>query len=163
MRTYHESMSNSDSMDNYSNFIGNVDDIKSFLVFLGRNRDSDLLTESNFECSLNALGGESDNVQIHRFGHWACGWFEIILIDPNNKTAVEIAENIEGALSDYPVLNDSDYSERQHDAICGYWTDLNLGERIEYCNEANESIFSSRSDCVPELVYDQMADCDTFN
>jgi hypothetical protein len=33
-------------------------------VFLGRNRDSDLLTLSNFDCALKAIGGESDTVRV---------------------------------------------------------------------------------------------------
>ena len=36
--------------------------------------DEGLLT-----ATLRRLGGESTTVQVHRFNHWACGWFEIIL------------------------------------------------------------------------------------
>jgi len=49
-------------------------------VFLGRHRESDLLTESNFECGLKAIGGESDTVKIVRESHESgkprriCGW-----------------------------------------------------------------------------------------
>ena len=38
-----------------------------------RNRDSDLLSESNFTVALRELGGEGDKVEVHRMGHWACG------------------------------------------------------------------------------------------
>src|SRR5262245_4928699 len=47
-----------------------------------RNRDSSLLEQSNFDVCLKALGGESETVEVHRFGHWGCGWFELILVAP---------------------------------------------------------------------------------
>jgi hypothetical protein len=81
-----------------------------------RTRDSDLLEESNWDCQLNALGGKSDTVQIHRFGHWGPGWFELVLISPDDEKAVKIAEEIDGALSGYPVLDDEDFSDREFEA-----------------------------------------------
>ena len=75
-------------------------------------RDSGVLTESNVACALTALGGESDTVQVHRFGHWGPGWFEIILIDPSDEVRVREAEAIEAALADYPVLDDEDWTVR---------------------------------------------------
>lgn len=65
----------------------------------GRNRDSSLMEESNFDTALKMLGGESDNVEIHRFGHWACGWFEIIIVRPDTPQAA-IAHQIESKLED---------------------------------------------------------------
>ena len=162
METYNESMSNPNAMDGYHNFIGNVDDIKPFLILLSKNRDSHILDESNFDCALESLGGESETVQVHRFGHWACGWFEYILIDPKDKKAVIIAEGIESALSDYPVLNDSDYSDRCFNDICEYWVNMSLSERIEYCKDNDTSIFSARFESIPELVYDDLSQCDSF-
>ena len=76
-------------------------------------RDSDLLDESNWDCQLRELGYGSDTVQVHRFGHWGPGWFELVLISPDDEKAVKVAEEIACALSTYPVLDDSDYSERE--------------------------------------------------
>lgn len=42
-----------------------------FVAPIGRNRDSDLLAESNWDEAFRLLGGESEQVQVHRFGHWA--------------------------------------------------------------------------------------------
>lgn len=119
-------------------------------VFLGRARDSDLLTESNFECALKAIGGESDTVRVVREGHWACGWVEWIAIHESDTKALDIADDILCALSDYPVLNESDYSEREWDAAQCYWESLDLSERIGLCRDAGLSIFSARSEGIPQ-------------
>lgn len=46
-------------------------------VFL--NRDSTAAQIRRFNSTVKRLGGESDTVEVHRFGHWANGWFELIL------------------------------------------------------------------------------------
>ena len=100
----------------------NLPDQQHWLVLpCGRNRDSDHLTESNFQTALDMLGGESDTVEVHAFNHWACGWFEIILIDPDSP-AEAVARDIESSLSDYPVLDDEDYSKREYDGYNESWS-----------------------------------------
>ncbi len=123
----------------------NLDDQQDWLVLpCSRNRDSGPLDESNFACTLKSLGGECDDVQVHRFGHWACGWFEIIIVRPDSAAATE-AEEIETALSDYPVLDDSDYSEREQAAANETWQNCyNTTQRIEYMRD-NASQFEFRS------------------
>ncbi|MDO8643923.1 MAG: hypothetical protein Q7S00_03010, partial [bacterium] len=78
-----------------------------------RNRDSELLDESNFESALKELGGESENVQIFRFGHWACGWWEVLGVRDDK---IPGAEDIEKRLAQYPVLDEDEYSRRESDA-----------------------------------------------
>src|SRR5690349_11232303 len=88
-----------------------LDDQQDWLVLpCTRNRDSDCLTESNFDAALKQLGGESDDCEVHRFRHWACGWFEIIIVRPGSAAEKE-AHEIEAALDDYPVLDEMDLSE----------------------------------------------------
>lgn len=109
-----------------------LDDRQDWLVFLGRNRDSDILTESNFDAALKALGGEGDDVEIHRFGHWACGWFEVILIRPDSDAA-SLAVDMEVALDGYPVLDESDFSQRETEEADRIWSDCySTAERIKY-------------------------------
>jgi len=62
-------------------------DRQDWLVLIGRNRDSECLVNSNFDCALAQLGGESDHVEVHNFGHWACGWLEIIIVKPDRPEA----------------------------------------------------------------------------
>lgn len=76
-----------------------------------QHRDSECLDRANFDGLLKALGGESKSVQVHRFGHWANGWFELILISPKAIKKVKIAEEIEQGLENYPVVDDDLYSE----------------------------------------------------
>ena len=116
MKTWHEHMT-SRGLDSYDNYGGSTEH-KDMLVSLSRSRDSDLLSESNFEVALKKLGGESDSVQIHRFGHWACGWLEHILIDPKDEKAVDLAKEIESSLEDYPILDEEHHSEMEYKAQC---------------------------------------------
>lgn len=96
-------------------------------------RDSEPLEESNFFSLLRELGGESDDVQVHRFGHWGPGWFEIILINPEAADKVAIAQGIEDALQDYPIVDESDFSERENEECCELWeSSFRVEDRIEY-------------------------------
>lgn len=110
-----------------------LDDRQDWLVLgVAHNRDSSVLEESNWAMALEDLGGESDTVEVHRFGHWGPGWFELILVAPGSQAA-EDAEAIEAALADYPVLSDDDYSERCLDVANQVWKDCyNNRTRLEY-------------------------------
>ena len=151
MKTFHELMSHSGGLDSYANFMGDDEDYKNWYVFLSHSRDSGILTESNFDCALESLGGEGENIQVIRHGHWACGWVEFIAVKPDTKESI-IAEEIKSALADYPVLNDEDYFQREWDAKHEYWESMDLKDRIELCVKANQSIFAARSESIPEDV-----------
>lgn len=92
-----------------------------FVVGVSRTRDSGPLENSNYETALKLLrekDAQGDCVEDHRFGHWGPGWFEIILVAPSLESEVEA---IEDALADYPVLDDSDLSERESEAMDEEW------------------------------------------
>lgn len=98
-------------------------------------RDSSLLAQSNW-CALIAIlatEGQTDggDYEVHRFGHWACGWFEIVLIRPGTA-ACAAAERVQDALCDYAVLDDSDFSEREERARIETWDNANLRDRADY-------------------------------
>lgn len=122
-----------------------IDDREKWLVLpCARNRDSGCLDESNFACALKELGGESDTVEVCRFGHWGNGWFEIIIVQPDTD-AHKKAIDIEAGLSNYPVLDDNDFSEREMEAANETWKNCyDTAERIEYIRE-HESQFEFRS------------------
>lgn len=92
-----------------------------YFTFLGRHRDSDMITESNYEAALIALGGESETVVINRCSHWAVGWVESIMIHESDAKALAIADDLAAQLADYPVLDESDLSEREMNAAVEYW------------------------------------------
>jgi hypothetical protein len=98
----------------------NLPDKQDWLVVIGRNRDSDCLANSNFDCAFTSLGGESDDCEVHSFDHWACGWLEIIIVRPDTDCA-RTAEEIESSLANYPVLDEDDFSQRENDAYDEAW------------------------------------------
>jgi hypothetical protein len=105
-----------------------------FLAPVSRNRDSDALTRSNWNVFCGMIGEENEETyEIHRFGHWGPGWFEIILINPENKKLVTIGEEIENALADYPVIDDEHFSCLEYEEACEVWEKCYTDrERIEY-------------------------------
>jgi len=119
-------------------------------VFIARNRDSDILTESNFDCALRELGGKSDTVKIVRESHWACGWVEWIAIHESDSKALERADEIVSALSVYPVVDEGDFSEREYNAAQGQWAELPVSERVDMCRDAGVSIFAARRGDIPQ-------------
>lgn len=88
---------------------------------VSRTRDSEVLAESNFQAFLDGLGGESEHVEVHRFGHWGPGWYEIILIDPSVDHIVTRATEMADALENYPVLDEDDLCKREHEAENEAW------------------------------------------
>ncbi len=110
-------------------------------------RDSDPLEESNFVSLIKALGGESETVEVHRFGHWGPGWFEVVLVHPSRADEVQALEE---RLDVYPVLDEDDWSRRETEAAEEAWTHLSLKERVGLCIKARVSIFAARHDYPPE-------------
>jgi hypothetical protein len=121
-----------------------------FVAPVIQTRDSGALERSNFAVFLNLIGGESETIEIHKFGHWGPGWFEIILISPENKEAVKAGNEISEKVQDYPILDEDDFSEREFEDACEYWENMSLRDRIYYCDRAGLSIFAARSEYIPE-------------
>lgn len=122
---------NPSGFDSMSNYLGSIPD-KQWLVVLTHNRDSDVLTESNWDCALERLGGESDTVEIFNFGHWACGWWEVLCVIEGSE-AHKLALEIESDLDSYPVLDEDDFSEREMNEANEVWEKCyNKKERLNY-------------------------------
>lgn len=105
-----------------------------FVVPVSRTRDSGPLAEANFEAALEMLGGETDNVEVHRFGHWGPGWFEIIIVNPESPIA-RTAEEIEESLENYPVLDDDKFSEMEEELKDQSWDSWGDSELLEIYKE----------------------------
>lgn len=121
-----------------------------YFVFLSQTRDSDALTRSNFECGLRALGGESETVHIVREGHWAVGWIEWVAIHESDIENLKKADEMLCCLSDYPVLNESHFSELEYTEAENYWQQMPIKYRVELCQKAGISVFSARHDYIPQ-------------
>ena len=121
-----------------------------YFVFLSQTRDSDALTRSNFECGLEVLGGESETIHVVREGHWAVGWVEWIAIHESYAKAILKADELLCKLSDYPVLNESHFSELEHSEAENQWQQMPIKYRVELCQDAGISIFAARHDWIPQ-------------
>lgn len=146
MNTLKSIVANPSGWDSMDNYIGETE-FDGLEVVMTRNRESDLLTESNWDSALERLGGESDSVVIHRFGHWACGWWEALCVMPNTA-AYAIGEDIVKSLADYPVLDEEDWSRREDEEAQQVWADCyNDRERVEYIRARRSQFdFNSFSD-----------------
>ena len=112
---------------------GDAEGIADWWVLLLRSRDSGCLDESNFAAALDRLGGESETVQVHRFGHWACGWFEVLLASPERE---EDARAILDRLDEHPVLDEDDFARREDDAAFETWARCySVSERIRWMRD----------------------------
>ena len=105
------------------------------------NRDSNIMEKSNFQSALNALGGEGDFVETRVYGHFAYGWFEIIIAHPSMTSVVT---SIKDRLDDYPILDEDDLSEREYESLCETWDAMPLADRIELAAKNGKSIFAAR-------------------
>ena len=119
-----------------------------YVVPVIQTRDSGPLDTSNFDNATEMLGGEGDDVEVHRFGHWGPGWYEIIIVRPDTPAAAA-ASKIESALDDYPVLNEEDFCQREHDEATETWGFYSIADRVELCQEAGVSVFAARHDYYP--------------
>lgn len=128
-----------------------------WLIACAMTRDSDALGRSNFRCfaaSLKALPevkewqGEFSPVTIERSSHWACGWVDYLVIDPECGAAVALADELRGKLEDYPMLDESDWSEEESKEADETWRNCyNERERVAYMREHRSQFeFHSFSD-----------------
>jgi hypothetical protein len=100
---------------------------------VGQSRDSDCLEQSNFVAMLAALGGESETVIVVQESHWAVGWVEWIAIHATDDKALTIADEQNKRLANYPVLDESDWSEREDNEAQEVWANCyDDKERIAY-------------------------------
>lgn len=133
-----------------------------YFPFLGQSRDSDALERSNFRRGLELVGGESDTVLVVRDSHWAVGWVETIYIHESDADALRKADEIRAALADYPVVDESDFSELEWEEVSHYWEGMSVRQRAEICAKYGVSIFAARRDYLPPddtgAIFDYLRD-----
>ena len=106
-----------ESSDNYCG-----PDYSDYYVAAGKTRDSDILTESNYDAVMEFLKKKKIKHEEVRFVHWACGWVLALLVhkDYNVKKLNMLEEFLD---QDYPVLNESDYYDRLRAYAEGFYQD----------------------------------------
>lgn len=116
------------------------------------NRDSTVLERSNWSVQFEIVDDLPGlDYERHSFNHWACGWFEILLVRPGSPAA-DALDKLEAALSDYPVADDADYSSAQWDEAARIWQTARESERRDYCSRAHISRRKSRNKRMPPEV-----------
>lgn len=141
--------------DHSISVFGNLKGRADWLVSpIGVNRDSGLLATCNWQAqcaALEALGDdEIENWEGHDFGHWACGWYRVIIVRPGSKAHKAVAE-MACALESYPILSESAYSEAQATAREETWAGLSVRDRVELIKRVdNVSILAARRNTVPD-------------
>ena len=74
----------------------NLPDKQEWLVApVIRTRDGDGIQEgrwSRLKARLGKVSEEGDGWECHSFNHWACGWFDIAIVDPTRPELVKAAE-----------------------------------------------------------------------
>lgn len=132
------------------------------VVPVGTNRDADALQRSNWAVvtadleKQPATSYDDPDVEIHRFGHWACGWFEVALVRPGSPAA-EAAERWECALSDYQVADENHFSDLEHTETMTYWGQMRLDERRAECERAGVSkLVAYRGSNLPDALWERL-------
>lgn len=103
-----------------------LDDGENWAILYTHNRDSGLLDVSNAAAIAKALEpfteGDDPDVVGEQHDHWACGWIDGFSIRVFRTRSGEITEAFKvyhaltARMTDYPVLDESDYSEREYEA-----------------------------------------------
>lgn len=98
-----------------------------------------------------------------RAGHWGVGWVEYIIVRKDAPYEIlKAAGEVYCAISEYPVFNESAYSDKCYEEINEHWENMGTSERIEYCQEVDVSIFAARRDEIPTEVYDRLSETEGF-
>lgn len=104
---------------------------------ISQTRDSGAPDRSNFAVlcrELERVDPAGNDHEVHRFGHWVPGWYEIVIVRPDTAAARE-AEGL--TTDDYPILDERHLSnveqQDEHAAWDAYAArDLRRALRAEY-------------------------------
>ena len=127
MNKLYDAMGSPTGFDSWSNFMGERPS-QDLYVVLGRNRDSSMVANSNWDTAVKMFDDAELDYDITSVGHWACGWIEYLSVDINDKGSYKLAEEIEASLADYPLLDDEDHSRREHEDAM---------DTIEFCIDSS--------------------------
>ena len=83
-----------------------------------RTRDCGHLSQSNWDHVIKVLEGsddeDHDDYEVLSWNHWACGWFEMIVVKQGTRAHV-LMNKVETSLESYPALDEDDWMRREHD------------------------------------------------
>jgi len=123
-----------------------------YMAPISQNRDSDCLTRSNWIVGTEEIlkASQHEETEVHRFGHWACGWYEMLLIHPADLPALRVAAAMAADLENYPVLSDEHLTELEYEEAAEYWQRCSVSDRVEILQRFGGNIFQARHDTLPD-------------
>jgi len=87
---------------------------EGWYIGLSVHRDSDVLERSNWRVIVPTLLADyPKDAAIERMHHWAVGWIDYLLVRPGTA-AVRTVQEWRAKLADYPIANESDYSDLEY-------------------------------------------------
>ena len=113
-----------------------------WLIVASQHRDSDTLTRSNFRVLAARLAGTTATTE--ESCHWAVGWVERLIVARTDRAALRVALAAHKAIDDYPVLDESDWSELEDSE---FWTFARgeLGDRDGWEAAIDDAMAASNS------------------
>ncbi len=113
------------------------EDADGWCVVYTHNRDSDALERSNAHVIAQELEKEEyeHDVRVEDHNHWAVGWvkgYAIRVRDAQGEPTKAFTKWVEFslALEDYPVLDESHFSDLEYQEACAQWADMTISERV---------------------------------
>lgn len=77
-------------------------------------RDADALEESNFTVIRADLEHRfAESVELHHFGHWACGWFDRLYVRADDPLAILAVAAWQEELDVYPIADEGHYADTE--------------------------------------------------
>jgi len=132
-----------------------LEDADRWAIFYTSGRDAGLLDQSNHAQIEMLLApfteGDDPDVVFESHSHWAVGHvdgFSIRVFDKNGQITAAFKEfcQIKAQLDDYPILNESDYSEREYEATLENYASEMWAMRKELPDGWESEVFSWFSD-----------------
>jgi hypothetical protein len=87
------------------------------------NRDSGPLERANWKAALAELervDPSAEGYEVDGFGHWACGWFDVVLARPNTAAAAAL-QRLADRLEVYPSLDDHALEQEEEREASEAW------------------------------------------
>jgi hypothetical protein len=117
-----------------------LDDPENWAIVYTHNRDSGLLAQSNADAITEAMESFTDtndpDVVFESHDHWAVGHVDGLSIrvyrDGQITDAFKTYHDQAERLADYPILDEEDYSRREHEATLDNITDAAWRLKHEY-------------------------------
>jgi hypothetical protein len=139
-----------------------VGDLQSWSIIYTHNRNSGLLKQSNAEVIAKALNpfttGDEPDVVFERHSHWAVGHVDGFSIrvyrDGEITDAFRAYHELTERLAEYPILDETDYAEREHEATLDNLADAcwRLKSRYQLPDGWDSEIYSWLSENRPGSV-----------